>query len=77
MTWALVVWSVLILVWMIGGGAAADCGSERGGEFLSDREAQTACEAGTGIGIAFIGVIGFMGFVVLSLVWFMTRPRQA
>jgi hypothetical protein len=30
---------------------------------------------GTGIGIALVFLLWFLGFVVLSLVWFMTRPR--
>lgn len=66
MTWVLIIWSALILVWAIAGGASADCENE---EFTS------ACEAGTGIGIALILILGFFGFVILSLIWFMTRPK--
>lgn len=68
MTWALWVWTVLIVVWMVSGAASNNCGDE---EAYRD-----ACEAGTGIGVALIGVLGFMGFVALSLIWFMTRPKQ-
>jgi len=66
MTWVLIAWSVLILVWAIAGGASAECENE---EFTE------ACEAGTGIGIALVLLVGFIGFVFLSLIWFMTRPK--
>jgi hypothetical protein len=67
MTWALIVWSGLILAWAIGGAASNHC----------DQQAYTsACQAGTGIGVALILGLGFFGFVLLSLIWFMTRPRN-
>lgn len=68
-TWAIVIWCVLILVWAIGGGAANDCGSEP-----TELE-QSACEAGTGLGVALILLIGFFGFVFLSFIWLMSRPK--
>jgi hypothetical protein len=42
---------------------------------LSAQEVQNACDTGAGIGIALILLIGFFGFVFLSLIWFMTRTR--
>jgi len=68
-TWAIVIWCVLILIWAISGGASSDCASE-----TTDLN-QSACEAGTGLGIVIILLIGFFGFVFLALIWFMTRPR--
>ena len=78
MTWVLWAWSALILVWAVGGGGsvAAECANERGDAFISAQTAQDACAAGAGIGIAIILFIGFIGFVFLSLIWFMTRPRE-
>ena len=76
MTWALWIWSALIVVWIVSGTNAADCGSQPGDTFLTAREAQAACEAGTGIGAAIVLFIGFCGFVFLSLIWFMTRPKE-
>ena len=72
MTWVLIVWCALILIWAIAGGgsAAEDCENE------ATQSLQEACEAGTGIGILLILFIGFIGFVFLSLIWFMSRPRQ-
>jgi hypothetical protein len=69
-TWALVSWCALILAWTIGGGASADCGSE------STDLNQSACEAGTGIGIVIILILGFFGFVFLSFIWLMSRPKH-
>ena len=69
MTWVLIGWTALILIWAIAGGAGNDCGSE------TTQSAKDACEAGTGIGVGIILFIGFIGFVGLSLVWLMTRPK--
>lgn len=71
MTWVLIIWSALILIWAIAGGgsAADDCSNE------ATQTAQDACEAGAGIGIAIILLIGFFGFVFFGLIWFMTRPK--
>ncbi len=69
MTWVLIVWCLLILAWAIAGGAGNDCGSK------ASQLNQEACEAGTGIGVALILFIGFVGFVFFSLIWFMTRPK--
>jgi hypothetical protein len=69
MTWVLIVWSAVILIWAIGGGASNDCGSE------ATQSAKDACAAGTGIGVALILIIGFIGFVFFSLIWLMTRPK--
>lgn len=71
MTWVLVLWSLLILVWAIaGGGSAANSCKEEGTRF-----AQEGCEAGAGIGVLLILFIGFIGFCFFSLIWFMTRPK--
>jgi hypothetical protein len=78
MTWALWVWSALIVVWMVGGGgsAASNCATQAGDEFLSAQQAQEACQAGVGLGVAAIALFGFVGFVFLSIIWFMTRPKR-
>lgn len=67
MTWVLVAWVVLIVVWVIAGLNGAGC---------EDEEFQGACEAGTGIGVGLVVLFGFLGFFVLGLVWLMTRPRR-
>lgn len=69
MTWVLWIWCIVILAWAITGGASNDCASE------VDELSQSACEAGTGIGVALILLIGFFGFVFFGFIWFMTRPK--
>ena len=72
MTWALIAWCALILVWMIAGGssASANCLADATSQIERD-----ACDIGTGLGVLFIALIGFFGFVFLSLIWFMTKPK--
>ena len=76
-TWVIIAWCVLIVVWVIAGTASNDCAHQTGSAFLSAQDAQNACDAGTGIGVALVLFIGFIGFVFLSLIWFMTgRGRR-
>ena len=77
MTWVIWAWCIAIIVWAVAGAghAANSCSRQHGSAYLSQHAAQQACDAGTGIGIAIILVIGFIGFIFLSLIWFMTRPR--
>jgi hypothetical protein len=83
MTWALIVFTGIMVAWMIVGAASAtnshaiaQCVAYAGG-VLSAQDCQNASQAGAGIGVALLIGVWFMGFVVLSLIWFMTRPRSA
>jgi hypothetical protein len=70
MTWVIFVWCALIVVWAIAGGSSAS-------NQCAQSAYQNACNAGAGIGVALILFIGFIGFVFLSLIWFMTgRGRR-
>lgn len=71
MSWVLILWNVIFLVWIIG--AVADRPSEECPP--GDSLCQDASDVGTGLGVSIILVLWFMGFVVLSLVWFMTRRK--
>lgn len=68
-TWALIIWCALILAWAIGGAASNSCDSQ------VDEASKAGCAVGTGLGVAFILAIGFFGFVFLSLIWLMSRPK--
>jgi hypothetical protein len=74
-TWALVVWNALMLLWVVSGvmNVSSNCAGMTG-------DALTTCQAGTaigaGIGVTFIGMIWFVGFIVFSLVWLMSRPSK-
>lgn len=72
MTWVLIIWCALILVWAIAGGSSAN------EECLADATTQLqrdACDAGTGIGVAIVLLIGFFGFCFFGIIWLMTRPK--
>ncbi len=71
MTWVLIAWCALIIVWAIAGGSSAahDCTSQLG------QAGQSGCQAGAGLGILLILLIGFVGFVFFALIWLMSRPR--
>lgn len=74
-TWALLIWNVLMVIWVVGGvGAVGDnCAGETG-------DALVACQAGTaigaGLGVTMIIFIWFIGFIVLGLIWLMSRPKE-
>jgi Mn2+/Fe2+ NRAMP family transporter len=75
-TWALIIWTGLMVAWLVAaaGSDGANCAAE------PTRDLREACEAGeavgTGLGVAFILFIWFLGFVVLSLVWVMRRHSR-
>ena len=74
-TWAVVIWNVLMGLWIASGVSATsnNCAG-RVGDDLTTCQAATAI--GAGIGITFIVIIWFLGFVVLSLIWLMSRPQR-
>lgn len=77
MTWVLILWSLLILVWIVSAaGSTGDDVEECVAEgFLTRQECQDSIDAGTGLGVFFVLIFGFIGFIVLGMVWFMTRPK--
>lgn len=75
-TWAVVIWTVLMAIWMIGGSQQTPdktCAGETGSALDL---CQSAYHVGTGIGVTLLFVLWFIGFVVLSLVWLMSRPQR-
>lgn len=77
MTWVLIIFTAIMFAWMIGGAIDAQDSAECDAE--PTRELRQICEdatdVGTGIGIGLIFVLWFIGFVILSLIWLMTRPK--
>src|SRR5689334_16776618 len=75
MSWAILIWTAVFLLWGISGVGAV---SNRCVGLTGD--ALTTCQAGTaiggGLGITIIFFLWFVGFIVLSIVWFMTRPKN-
>jgi hypothetical protein len=85
MTWAIVVFSGLMLAWVIAGIASNPSLSEADIRHCMQENPFTrkecedtfnaASDVGTGIGVALIVVLWFIGFITLSILWFMTRRR--
>jgi len=79
MTWALVVWTVIFVIWSVAGSdnssAVNDCVNSSNG-VLTKADCQGAADVGTGIGLTLIWLLWFVGFVVLSITWFMTKPKH-
>lgn len=77
-TWALIAWCALIAVGCVvalnsGHDATAQCQSI-GGSLGSYCQESVNSQVGAKVG--HVLKIGFLGFVVLSIVWFMTRPQD-
>lgn len=74
MTIVVWVWCILIVVWAVVGGISASNTSD-----CKHQQFHRACvegsQAGAGIGVAVVLLIGFFGFVFLAIIWFMTRPK--
>ena len=73
-TWTLVIWNVLTVLWL--------ARTLQGG-FSCDRETGTAravCEAGASIGMSLgpslVGVVWFIGFITIGLIWLVSRPTN-
>ncbi|MGH3105313.1 MAG: hypothetical protein ACRDN6_14580 [Gaiellaceae bacterium] len=79
MTWAILLWSGAMLTWLIGSVAfasAKDCATDFGATsgFLTKQACLDASSGGSGLGVLLISSLWFLGVVVLSLIWFTTRP---
>src|SRR2546421_12996105 len=76
MSWALLLWTAIFAIWIIGGiHSATNHACDYPGA-LSVQACQDATNAGAGIGAALIFFLWFISFVVLSLVWLITRPKH-
>lgn len=73
-TWALIIFDMLMAIWMV---SSLSTAGNNCAHVAADGLA--ACQVGTGIGAGFvfvvIGGIWFVGFIVLSLIWLMSRPQ--
>jgi hypothetical protein len=74
-TWAVAIWTVLMGLWIVAGASSVsnNCAG-RYGDDLSYCQAGTAI--GGGLAITLLVMIWFIGFVVLSLIWLMSRPQR-
>lgn len=71
MTWVLNIWNLIFLIWIIAG--ISDRASKNCPPGPNHQLCVSASDAGTGIGVGIVFLLWFLGFVVLSIIWFMTR----
>jgi hypothetical protein len=84
LSWVIIGFNVLMLVWMVGGSISAanhaNCAAETGTEFFSQADAQDVCEGATaiGTGIAVFGLLflTMMVDVILGVIWIVTRKHH-
>jgi hypothetical protein len=82
MTWALVLWTVGMAAWLVIGAATAknvalDCATDAAGvaaATLTQQECVAAAGLGSGAKAIVIGSLWMLGLVVLTAIWFMSRP---
>jgi hypothetical protein len=79
MTWLFNIVNLVFLIWIIGGastssGCANNADVKAG--IISKDLCESAANAGKGIGVGLIILLWFLVFVVLSIIWFMTRPKN-
>jgi hypothetical protein len=71
MTWLFLVVNALFVLWITAGvsdRASEDCPP-------GDELCINASDAGTAVGVGLVVFLWFLVFMVLSVIWFMTRPR--
>jgi hypothetical protein len=74
-TWALLIWTALMGIWIAAGiGAVSNSCDTLAGQALETCQAGVA--VGGGLGVTFIIIIWFIGFIVLGLIWLMSRPKD-
>ena len=73
-TWAIIIWTVLMIVW------AVTVTNAVGQACTAEQANRGACELGANVGGALgVGLIFFIwliGFLVLTVIWFMSRPQR-
>jgi len=79
LTWALVVWNGAMAAWvlvlLVSGSGTAGCSVDAAGATVG-RLARQDCldSAAQGLGVPLVALIWALGLVVLSVVWYSTRP---
>lgn len=76
MTWVVVLWCAVFAIWIVGALLSANPASHCVHHaYLTKSDCETARNVGTGVGVVAIWFVWFFGFIALSLIWFMTRPK--
>lgn len=73
MSWVIVLFNVLMVIWIISALASAPGASHCG--TLSQQTCQDAANVGTGIGVITLLILWVIVDILLSIVWLVTKPR--
>ena len=78
MTWALVVWNGVMAAWLVlnaSSSGTANCSVDSDGAAVGRLARQNCLDsAAQGLGVPVVVLIWALGLVVLSVVWYSTRP---
>jgi hypothetical protein len=80
MTWVIWIWTIIFAIWIIAGVSGNNSNDHaycrtHVDQYFSMKDCLAASHAGTAIGAALIFMLWFIGFIVLALIWFMTRRK--
>ncbi len=74
-TWALIIWSALMALWAVS--VTNNVGTVCTDEAAKDRHlCEIGANLGGGIGLVFIVFVWLVGFMVFTVIWFMSRPQR-
>jgi hypothetical protein len=73
MTWLVLAFNLLMLIWVIAGGASHVHNHCAG---LTDQDCRAAGNAGKAIGVGLLIALWAAGDVILGVVFLVTRPRE-
>lgn len=78
MTWAILAWTALMTVsFILGAKSASEVPLDSNCVYYNGEDAcRTASAAGAGIGLGIVFAVWFTGFIILSIIWAMTRPKD-
>jgi hypothetical protein len=74
-TWLVIIWNGLMALWVISGLSAVEdtCAGLSGSELQS---CEIGANIGGGLGLALIGLVWFVGFLITGAIWLMSRPQR-
>ena len=75
MTWAIVIFTGLMFGWMASAGGTEVCNEYPVGS-VERQNCEVGEDTGTGIGVVLLGLIWFVGFLILSVIWLMTHGQK-
>jgi hypothetical protein len=74
MTWAIWAWTALCLLWEVSGFVATSKPATCGG--LASNTCTNFANAGRGVGAFAVFLAWLLIFLILSVIWFMTKPQR-